>query len=46
VAVRYLRTRAINSNVEGHRYLASPPTYRIAAYSRYELVEIQKEITT
>lgn len=44
VAVRYLYTNVSHTGgAGGHRYSPHEPSYQIAAYSQYELVEIQKE---
>lgn len=42
VAVRYLHTAVSHTRMVS-RYNADPPGFKIAAYSQYELIEIQKE---
>jgi hypothetical protein len=42
VAVRHLRT-AVSHSRGAYRYHAQEPGFKIAAYSQYELVEVQKE---
>lgn len=43
VAVCYLYTRVGHAPGPGYRYSPHDPSYQIAAYSQYELIEIQKE---
>lgn len=43
VAVRYLYTKVGHAPGPAYRYSPHTPSYQIAAYSQYELVEIQKE---